>query len=138
MADKDYSSTPLWKKLGIKVGSRLAIVGPPAGFRSLLEPLPDGVHVTQRTAGTLDVIVVFETRASALRRRFGPLTRALGAAGGLWVAYPKRSSSITTDLTFENVQQAGLAAGLVDNKSCAIDENWSAVRFVYRLKDRPR
>ncbi len=61
----------------------------------------------------------------------------LDPAGGLWVCYPKKSSTIETDLTFENVQEIGLAVGLVDNKSCAIDDDWSALRFVYRLEDRP-
>ncbi len=138
MADKDYSATPLWKKLGIKEESRLAIVDAPARFRSLISPLPDGVRVASRASGTQDLIVSFETGAQRLAKRFESMVKALAPAGGLWIAYPKRSSSIDTDLTFENVQSAGLAAGLVDNKSCAIDPDWSAVRFVYRLKDRPK
>ena len=135
--DKDYSATPLWKKLGIKEGSRLAIVGAPAHFRSLIEPLPGGLRVTTRAAGTHDVIVAFESRAAGLKKKFAALPDALDPAGGLWIAYPKKSSKLQTDLTFEKVQEAGLKAGLVDNKSCAIDHDWSAVRFVYRLKDRP-
>jgi hypothetical protein len=137
MTEKDYSATPLRKKLGIKDVSRLAILGAPAHFRSLIEPLPPGVRVTTRAAGTSDVIVAFETRAKWLGKRFASLARALDPAGGLWIAYPKKSSSVATDLTFESVQQTGLKAGLVDNKICAIDGDWSAVRFVYRLKDRP-
>jgi hypothetical protein len=77
------------------------------------------------------------TKLSDLERRLPTAADKLDPAGGLWVAYPKRSSGIPTDLTFASVQGAGLDAGLVDNKSCAIDEAWSGVRFVYRLRDRP-
>ena len=138
MADKDYSGTPLWKKLGIKEGSRVAIIGAPAHFRSLIEPLPDGVRVATRASGASDVIVAFESRMAGLKKSVAALPKALDSAGGLWICYPKKTSKLTTDLTFENVQAAGLKAGLVDNKSCAIDHDWSAVRFVYRLKDRPK
>jgi hypothetical protein len=83
-----------------------------------------------------DVVVYFTTSSGELRRRFAKLKRTLAAADGLWIAYPKKSSKLDTDLTFEIVQRIGLEAGLVDNKSIAVDENWSAVRFVYRLEDR--
>jgi len=137
VGDKDYSATPLWKKLGIKACARVAIIGAPGGFRAQLEPLPEAVRVSPRAVGSLDVIIAFETRASRIAKRFGSLRRVLDPAGGLWIAYPKRSSAIKADLTFARVQEAGLAAGLVDNKSCAIDADWSGVRFVWRLKDRP-
>jgi hypothetical protein len=139
MADRDYSGTPLWKKLGIREASRVVIVGAPARFRALIEPLPEDVRVSTKTTGApADVIVAFETGERTLPKRFAALAKRLDTAGGLWIAYPKKTSKISTDLTFENVQATGLQAGLVDNKSCAIDEDWSAVRFVYRLKDRPR
>jgi len=138
LAEKDYSATPLWKKLGIKEGSDVALIAPPGGFEKLIAPLPSGVTVSTRAGKHRDVMVFFATRIAGVEKRFGALAKSLAPAGGLWVAYPKKSSDITTDLTFENVQRAGLDAGLVDNKSCAIDSNWSAVRFVYRLKDRPR
>ena len=135
MGEKDYSKTPLWKKLGIKEASRVLIVGAPAHFRSLIEPLPPDVQLSTKTAAA-DVIIAFETSERRFPKRFATLAKALDPAGGLWIAYPKRNSKIATDLTFDNVQAAGLDAGLVDNKSCAIDDDWSAVRFVYRLKDR--
>ena len=75
------------------------------------------------------------TRAE-LERRFGPLVDTLAAADGLWVAWPKKTSKLDTDLSFDAVQGVGLAAGLVDNKSCAIDDDWQAVRFVIRVRDR--
>lgn len=83
------------------------------------------------------VVVYFTTSRDELARRFETLKAALAPADGLWIAWPKKASKLETDLDFEAVQSIGLAAGLVDNKSCAIDESWQAVRFVYRLEDRP-
>ena len=83
------------------------------------------------------VVVFFTTSREQLEQRFGALEAALGPADGLWIAWPKKAAKIESDLTFEVVQQIGLARGLVDNKSCAIDERWQALRFVYRLEDRP-
>jgi hypothetical protein len=82
------------------------------------------------------VVVYFTTSHAELERRFEMLKAALNPADGLWIAWPKKASGIATDLTFEAVQAVGLAAGLVDNKSAAIDGDWQAVRFVYRLADR--
>jgi hypothetical protein len=85
-----------------------------------------------------DVVVYFTTSRTELERRFDALKAALAPADGLWIAWPKKAASLETDLDFELVQQIGLAHGLVDNKSCSIDERWQAVRFVYRLADRGR
>jgi hypothetical protein len=84
------------------------------------------------------VVVLFTTSREHLERRFEDVKRALDPADGLWIAWPKKAAKIETDLTFERVQEIGLGHGLVDNKSCAIDERWQALRFVYRLEDRPR
>ncbi len=83
-----------------------------------------------------DVVVFFTTSRAELERRFDALKAVLAPADGLWIAWPKKTAKIETDLSFEAVQGIGLAAGLVDNKSCAIDERWQALRFVYRLTDR--
>lgn len=136
MTEKDYSATPLAKKLGVKEGSTIALVGAPPGFRRTLGPLPLGVDIIETVRAPLDVIVFFTTHRAVLERRFRALAKALDPAGGLWVAYPKKTARLETDLTFEEVQGVGLKGGLVDNKSCAIDEVWTAVRFVRRLKDR--
>jgi hypothetical protein len=85
----------------------------------------------------VEVVVFFTTRRSELERRFGTLKRTLAPADGLWIAWPKKASKLETDLDFAAVQEIGLAAGLVDNKSAAIDDDWQAVRFVYRRVDRP-
>jgi hypothetical protein len=136
--EKDYSATPLWKKLGIAEGSSVAVLHAPEWFERTLDPLPAGARLRTRAGSREDVLLYFATRAAELARRFGWLMRRLDPAGGLWIAWPKKSSKIDTDLSFEAVQGAGLEAGLVDNKSCSIDEDWQALRFVYRLKDRPR
>ena len=85
-----------------------------------------------------EVVVFFTTSRAELERRFPALKQALAPADGLWIAWPKKASGIETDLDFAAVQTIGLAAGLVDNKSAAIDGDWQAVRFVYRREDRPR
>ena len=82
------------------------------------------------------VVVYFTTSRDELERRFETLKATLDPADGLWIAWPKRSAKLEGDLTFELVQEIGLAHGLVDNKSCSIDERWQALRFVYRLTDR--
>jgi hypothetical protein len=133
-----YSGTPLVRKLGIKSGARLGLLGAPAGFDETLGELPPGVGVRRLRRGPLDVIVSFHTRRGELERTFGRLRDALDHTGGLWIAWPKRTSGVETDLTENVVRELGLAAGLVDNKVCAIDEVWSGLRFVYRLKDRPQ
>jgi hypothetical protein len=85
-----------------------------------------------------DVLVYFTTSAAQLERRFAALKQTLAPADGLWIAWPKKASGLETDLDFDTVQRIGLDAGLVDNKSAAVDEDWQAVRFVYRKADRPR
>jgi hypothetical protein len=132
-----YSGTPLPRKLGIKPGARLAVVSPPAGFEKTLGRLPDDVVVREQARGRNDVVLYFVTRQAELARRFPGLARALEPDGGLWVAWPKKTSGVATDLVFERVQRVGLDCGLVDNKVAAIDDTWSGLRFVYRLTARP-
>jgi hypothetical protein len=136
MPKKAYSGTALATKLGIRAGAEVALVGSPAGFREALRPLPEEVRVHSRPRGQLDVIVFFTTYRGELSRRFRSLASQLTDTGGLWIAWPKKSSSIENNLTFEIVQQRGLAEGLVDNKSCSIDQEWQALRFVRRRQDR--
>src|SRR5579862_3273858 len=131
------SATPLPRKLGIKPGDRIALLGAPDGFEAALGAVSDGVEVRRALRGAFDVIVAFFADCAALQRRMDALRGALEPAGGLWIAWPKRSSGVSTDLTDSLVRELGLAAGLVDNKVCAIDETWSGLRFVFRLSDRP-
>jgi hypothetical protein len=126
---KDYSATPLPKKLGIREDSRVALQKAPEDFAELLGVKP-------KLRGEFDVAVLFTTRQGELTRAFTPLARRLAPAGGLWIAWPKKASGVETDLTFDSVQRIGLDAGLVDNKSCSIDDTWQALRFVIRRSDR--
>ena len=132
-----YSGTPLARKLGISPGARLALLHAPPGFESLLAPLPEGVSVLRRAAPDLDVVVLFVTRRARLEARFSAVASLLGPAGGLWVAWPKRSSGVPTALDENGLREVGLPMGMVDNKVCAIDEVWSGLRFVRRRRDRP-
>ena len=132
------ASGELARKLSIKPRSRLYVTGAPPAFAQLRPPaLPDGVRLVRRLAGTFDVIVAFSASRAELEHRLPRLRAALDPAGGLWIAWPKRSSGLATDLRDGVVRELGLVAGLVDNKVCAIDETWSGLRFVYRLGDRP-
>jgi hypothetical protein len=133
-----YSGTPLPKKLGIREGASVALLGAPDGFAALLDPLPAAVTFVADAATRLDVALLFTTALADLRERFAPTAARLEPSGGLWVAWPKRASGVPTDVTENLVREIGLAAGLVDNKVCAIDDTWSGLRFVVRLKDRPQ
>ena len=130
-----YSGTPLAKKFGIAEGSRVAMVSPPNGFLDDLE-LPPRVELRRQARGYLDVVVFFVTRHAELARRFPAMQRGLEANGGLWIAWPKRTSGVATDLSEQQVRDVGLSNGLVDNKVVAIDNIWSGLRFVYRVDDR--
>jgi hypothetical protein len=135
-----YSGTPLPGKLGIKEGHKVAIVRPPAGFLRTLGQLPNSVALRRGLTGTssLDVVVVFITRRSELEQQLASIRRRMSPAAGLWVAWPKKSSGISTDVTENVVREIALPTGLVDNKVCAIDATWSGLRLVIRLKNRLR
>ena len=132
-----YSGTPLLKKLGIKEGSRIALVNAPEDFDSALGELPDNVQFITRPAKSLDIILLFVLTERALLRDFSRLAVKLVSNGMIWIAWPKKSSGVATDLSEPRVRQIGLDAGLVDVKICAIDDTWSGLKFVFRLKDRP-
>ena len=133
-----YSSTPLAKKLGIKEGSRIGLVNEPKNLKSDLGKLPDNAEFVQRLTNSLDIILFFVLTERALARDFPKLAKKLATNGMIWIAWPKKSSGVTTDLSFDSVQRIGLDAGLVDVKICAIDDTWSGLKFVYRLKDRAK
>jgi hypothetical protein len=131
-----YSGTPLPKKLGIKEGSRVALVNAPKDFESELGQLPDHVEFLKRPTKSLDIILLFVLTERALGRDFAKLAARLNTNGMIWIAWPKKSSGVVSDLSEQRVRDIGLNAGLVDVKVCAIDETWSGLKFVYRLKDR--
>jgi hypothetical protein len=131
-----YSGTPLPKKLGIKPDCRLALVNAPGAFAKTLGELPPGVAPRPMGRGTYDVILLFARDEASLARGLPAACSRLDADGGLWIAWPKKSSGIPTDVTEAEVRRQGLATGLVDNKVCAIDDTWSGLRFVVRVSER--
>lgn len=133
-----YSETPLAKKLGIKEGFRVALIGAPKGFRSELEGLPGKVEFLTSVETALDLILFFAKTRSELLGNFSRLAARLAPAGMLWIAWPKKASGVRTDLSDGIVRQIGLDAGLVDTKVCAVNEVWSGLKFVIRVKDRPK
>jgi hypothetical protein len=130
------TGTPLPKKLGIKAGARVAFVEAPEDFQDTLGPLPDGVSLRRQLRGPCDVIVFFTASRAKLQRRIDSLRAALDPAGRLWVAWPKRASGVPTDVTEDVVREIALANKLVDNKVAALDETWSGLQLVIRLRDR--
>lgn len=127
---------PLPQKLGIKPGARVALLRAPAGF-SLGDTPADAVPaLSLRGKAFFDVILFFADSCALLADQFSTLVARLTTAGGLWIAWPKKASGMETDLTENVVRDVGLGHGLVDNKVCAIDDTWSGLRFVRRLKDR--
>ena len=135
-----YSGTPLPKKLGIKPGHRIRLIGAPKGFGDTLGALPQPVDVVSpddEGASPLDLVLFFTDSADVLRARFDGLAASLAAAGMLWVAWPKKASKVPTDLTEDVVRRIALERGMVDVKVCAIDATWSGLKLVYRLADRP-
>jgi hypothetical protein len=124
-----YSETPLPKKLGIK-GS-VALVGAPDGFAALV-----GARPAPLKKSGCDAVILFAPREKALLRALPRAAAALVEDGNLWIAWPKKSSGVATDLTEDRVRAVVLSSGLVDNKVCAIDEIWSGLRFCKRLRDR--
>ncbi len=128
-----YSGTPLPKKLGITEGSTLALIDAPPG---VVEGLPTGVVVKRQARGRADVVVAFFTQRREFERRIDALAPMVFPAGGLWVAWPKRSSGVETTMNEDVVREVVLPLGLVDNKVCAIDETWSGLRVVWRTERR--
>lgn len=131
-----YSGKPLVEKLGIRPGAAIAILNPPPGYSRMLGRLPSEVTRRARVAGTLDFIQCFARRRAELGRRFAALERALAPAGQLWISWPKQSSGVRTDLTEDVIRAIGLGHRLVDVKVIAVDEVWSGLKFVRRLRDR--
>jgi hypothetical protein len=130
-----YSGTPLPKKLGIKPGHRVLLLSAPDGFEEIALPDED-VTVGRQARGKADVIVSFHIERAELARRMPVLRAAMQPAAGLWIAWPKRASKVATDLTEDVARELALANTLVDNKVAALDEKWSGLRLVIRLRDR--
>ena len=133
-----YSGTPLPRKLGIKENQRIALVNEPGSLQKQLGALPTNTHVVSKLTAPLDLVVLFVESERALARQFPTIAKKISTNGMIWVAWPKKSSGVPTDLSFDLVQRIGLECGLVDVKICAVDEVWSGLKFVIRLKDRKK
>lgn len=141
-----YSGTPLAKKMGIAEGHRVGVLAAPSHFADLLDLPPHTILETsppspgeflRDTEGGFDVVILFAPDRAGLEGGFPRAHRLLAWDGGLWVCWPKQASAMVSDIKESDVRARGLAGGLVDNKICAVDEDWSALRFVYRREDRP-
>ena len=130
-----YSGTPLLRKLGIRPGMRVAVVACPVPYRQLVPDLPGDVVLSGDAGERADLVHLFVTGRAQLDQ-LPRLGRAVHPAGTIWVSWPKKSAKVPTDVTEDVVRQAALAAGLVDVKVCAVDETWSGLKLVYRLRDR--
>ena len=131
-----YSGKPLVAKLGIKPDTRIAILNAPKGYDRVLGKLPPRVTRRPSIVGPLDFVQFFTNEKRELERRFAALARSLAPAGMLWISWPKKASGVATDLTEDVIRAIGLAHGLVDVKVAAVDDVWSGLKFVRRLKDR--
>lgn len=131
-----YSGTPLLKKLGVKANTALYTFRAPDHYDQLLGPLPEGAMLKAKLAGSLDFIHLFVKEQAVFEKEFLRAQKVLKKDGMLWVSWPKKASKVATDLDENIIRDFGLANGLVDVKVCAVDEVWSGLKFVFRLKDR--
>ena len=127
-----YSGTPLPKKLGIKPGSVVALLGAPTGFEKTLGSLPEGAKLKRQARGQADLVMLFVKSRADLNRRLPVAKRIMAEGGSVWIAWPKQASGVATDVTQNDVRKKGLGSGLVDYKIAAIDATWSGLRFVPR------
>jgi hypothetical protein len=133
-----YSGTPLAKKLGIREGSNVALVGVPPEVMAELQAALSSCRIATNGRGPFDFIFLFANSQAEFRPLLRKMTNALASAGMLWVSWPKKASGVPTDLTEDVIRQIGLKAGLVDVKVCAVTDIWSGLKFVIPLKRRPK
>ena len=133
-----YSGTPLPKKLGIKDGYRVALIGMPGEIRTDLKEALSKCRISKDFAPALDFIHIFTSSHVELEREMKRAAKALAPAGMVWISWPKKSSGVATDLTEDIIRATGLALGLVDVKVCAVTDVWSGLKFVIPVKDRPK
>jgi hypothetical protein len=138
MANAGYSGTSLAKKMGIRKGTAVATVNEPDGFRALLDPHPDDVRIAHGIDDSTDIVVLFCPNRAALDASIREAARAIFPDGAIWVAWPKKASKVSTDMTGNVVRDVVLPLGLVDVKVAAIDQVWSGLRVVWRKELRDR
>jgi len=131
-----YSETPLQKKLGIKEGITLFVLQPPAHYFDWISPMPPDVKLKSKLAGEVDFIHLFIKEQKNFTKEFIRCKKNLKKDGMMWISWPKKASKVATDLDENFIREFGLKNGLVDVKVCAVDEVWSGLKFMYRIKDR--
>ena len=132
----DYSGKPLAEKLGIKGGQRVGVIGDPGHFRELVAPLPDGVELANNPRAPCEIFVLFARDRPTFTSLFPKALANLPADGSLWISWPKKSSPKFVDMTEDTVREVALPTGVVDNRVCAVDDDWSALRLVVRRENR--
>ena len=131
-----YSGTPLAKKLGIKPGSAIFLVGGPKDYLKLVAPLPAGARVVSRLDRKTAIVHIFSTSRAQLSRALRNALATLKPDGTIWVSWPKKASKVPTDVTEDTIRELALPLGLVDIKVCAVDEMWSGLKLVVRKENR--
>jgi len=131
-----YSRTPLAKKLGIREGNKVLLIGAPESFPKLLEPLPEAVQFVARLSASTDIVHVFSARKAELQNALTAYRTKLNPTAMVWVSWPKKSSKVPTDITEDTIRELALPLGFVDIKVCAIDEVWSGLKLVVRKELR--
>lgn len=134
----EYAGRPLTKKLGIRAGTRLALLEAPRNFARTLGTLPEGARLRRRATGSVELALLFARTRADLARRFPAATRSLVPRGVLWIVWPKKASGVASDLGQTEVRAFGLTHGWVDFKVCAIDATWSGLALVRRIRRAPR
>ena len=130
------SGTPLAKKLGIKDGSTLFLLGAPKNYLELIAPLPLGVKVAPQINGETDIVHIFSIKRTELAAALRASLKKLKQDGAIWVSWPKKSSKVATDITEDTIREIALPMGLVDIKVCAVDDVWSGLKLVVRRENR--
>lgn len=132
-----YSGTPLAKKLGLKPGTKLLVVGDvPDEYKSWLEPLPERVSISERGKPPFHAVHLFTTKRAELAKHLGRLRKTLEQDGFVWVSWPKRASRVPTNITEDVIREVALPLGFVDIKVAAVSEVWSGLKLVIRVAER--
>jgi len=131
-----YSGTPLAKKLGIDIGSRIFLSDAPKDYLKVVAPLPEGIRVVRKIDGETDIVHIFSTERAHLAAALRATLKRIKPDGTIWVSWPKKSSKVSTDITENTIREVALPMGLVDIKVCAVDEVWSGLKLVVRKENR--
>jgi hypothetical protein len=131
-----YSGTPLAKKLGIRAGARLYVRAAPDNYCELIAPIPTGVRMVSRMSATTDLAHLFATGRAELDTALDFARRVMRDDAVIWVSWPKKSSSVPSQITEDVVRELALPLGLVDIKVCAVDDTWSGLKLMLRKSER--